>query len=47
MRHDKKNSHGKINFTLLSAPGDVHINQYPDDNDIQTALDLFRDLMGI
>ncbi len=47
MRHDKKNSHGKINFTLLSAPGDVYINQCPDGNDIQTALDLFRDLMGI
>ncbi len=47
MRHDKKNSGGKINFTLLSAPGEIEINQYPGDDEIRNALDIFRDLMGI
>lgn len=47
MRHDKKNSGGKINFTLLSAPGKIEINQYPGDDEIRNALDIFRDLMGI
>lgn len=47
MRHDKKNSDGKINFTLLKAPGDIRINCYPTDDEIRTSLDIFRDLMGI
>lgn len=47
MRHDKKNSGGKINFTLLSAPGGIEINQYPESDDIVAAMDIFRDLMGI
>ncbi len=47
MRHDKKNSDGKINFTLLSAPGEIEINQCPTDDDIMAAMDIFRDMMGV
>lgn len=47
MRHDKKNSGGRINFTLLSAPGKIEIDRYPADEEILTAMDIFRDLMGI
>lgn len=47
MAHDKKNTvPGQINFTLLSAPGTPLINQTADSAAIQTALDLYRDLLG-
>jgi len=46
MRHDKKNlSPGNINFTLLSDIGTVHINQVVPDEEIKTALDIFRDIV--
>ncbi|MDE6270632.1 MAG: 3-dehydroquinate synthase [Muribaculaceae bacterium] len=48
MSHDKKNSSpDAINFTLLSAPGNVHINRTIPQEEIAAALDVYRDLMGI
>lgn len=48
MRHDKKNStSGQINFTLLSDVGKPRIDQIIPDDEIKTALDIFRDLMHI
>lgn len=48
MRHDKKNSSADaINFTLLSAIGDVKIDCIIPDDDIKAAFDITRDLMGI
>lgn len=48
MRHDKKNiSAGEINFTLLSDTGLINIDRTASDDDIKTALDIFRDLMNI
>ena len=43
MRHDKKNVSGIINFTLLGDIGDIRINQMVSENDIQEALDFFRE----
>ncbi len=43
MRHDKKNTSGVINFTLLDAIGDVLINQTATDEEIREALDFFRE----
>lgn len=43
MRHDKKNTSGIINFTLLDAIGDVLINQTATDEEIREALDFFRE----
>lgn len=46
MRHDKKNdTPDHINFTLLSAPGQVLIDRTAAEADILAALDIFRDLM--
>lgn len=48
MRHDKKNrSASDINFTLLSAPGEVRIDCTATPDEISAALDIFRDLLGI
>lgn len=47
MHHDKKNTSGDINFTLLSEIGRVHIDSICSEDDIKTALDIFRDLMHI
>lgn len=45
MRHDKKNdSADAINFTLLDAPGHVHLDAIVPEATIREALDLFRDL---
>lgn len=45
MRHDKKNdSADHINFTLLDAPGKVHLDAIVSAPTIRQALDLFRDL---
>ncbi|MCM1348240.1 MAG: 3-dehydroquinate synthase [Firmicutes bacterium] len=47
MRHDKKNaSVTEINFTLLDAPGKIHIDCKPGIKEIETALDIARDLLG-
>ncbi len=43
MTHDKKNSDGRINFTLLGAIGDIRINQNVSDEDIREALDFYRE----
>lgn len=48
MRHDKKNtSAGKINFTLLSDIGRINIDRTATDDEIKTAMDIFRDLIGL
>lgn len=47
MRHDKKNdTPDVINFTMLSAPGRVLIDQTASEDQIRSALDIFRDLLG-
>jgi len=47
MRHDKKNDcPGKINFTLLYAPGKPVIDCTVPESEIMTALDIFRDMMA-
>ncbi len=43
MRHDKKNTAGIINFTLLAAVGDIRINQSVSPDDIAEALDYYRE----
>lgn len=43
MTHDKKNSAGRINFTLLGAVGDVRVNQQVTKDDIFEALDYYRE----
>ncbi len=46
MRHDKKNdSPDHINFTLLEHPGSPLIDRTASEADIETALDIFRDMM--
>lgn len=48
MRHDKKNlSAADINFTLLRNIGDVQIDCVIAEDDIKTAFDITRDLLGI
>ncbi|MDE6755148.1 MAG: 3-dehydroquinate synthase [Muribaculaceae bacterium] len=47
MAHDKKNAvAGKPNFTLLTAPGESVIDCLPEIKDIETALEIYRDIMG-
>ncbi len=43
MRHDKKNTAGSINFTLLADLGDVRIDQTATEKEITEALDFYRD----
>lgn len=43
MTHDKKNSSGVINFTLLGDIGDIRINQTASKEDIFEALDFYRE----
>ncbi|MCI6490456.1 MAG: 3-dehydroquinate synthase [Prevotella sp.] len=43
MRHDKKNTPGVINFTLLHNIGDIRINQTATDEEICEALDFIRE----
>ncbi|MBE6317644.1 MAG: 3-dehydroquinate synthase [Bacteroidales bacterium] len=48
MRHDKKNdSASEINFTMLKQVGDIHIDCIASEEDIKTALDIYRDFMHI
>lgn len=48
MRHDKKNlTADNINFTLLKRPGEPLIDQTVEAETIRTALDIYRDLLGI
>ena len=43
MKHDKKNTAGHINFTMLGGIGDIRIDQTADKEEIFEALDFFRD----
>ena len=43
MTHDKKNTSGQINFTLLGSIGDIRINQTATEEDIKEALDFYRE----
>lgn len=43
MTHDKKNTAGTINFTLLGEIGDIRINQTATKNEIFEMLDFFRE----
>ncbi len=43
MRHDKKNTSGVINFTLLHNIGNIRINQTATDEEICEALDFIRE----
>ena len=43
MTHDKKNTAGIINFTLLGGIGDIHINQTATKEEIMEAMDFFRE----
>lgn len=43
MTHDKKNTQGFINFTLLSDIGQIHINQAATHDEIFEMLDFYRE----
>ena len=43
MMHDKKNTAGTINFTLLGEVGDIRINQTATADEIKEALDFYRE----
>lgn len=43
MTHDKKNTSGSINFTLLGDIGDIRINQTATREEIYEALDFYRE----
>ena len=43
MTHDKKNTAGTINFTLLGNIGDIRINQTASEEEIKEALDFYRE----
>lgn len=43
MLHDKKNESSRINFSLLSAPGEIKIDQTATQQEIEEALDFLRD----
>ena len=46
MTHDKKNSAGIINFTLMGDIGDIRINQSATKEEILDMLDFYRETMG-
>lgn len=46
MLHDKKNTSGIINFTLLKEIGDVQINQTATKEEIFDMFDFYRECMG-
>ena len=43
MTHDKKNTGADINFTLLGDIGDIRINQTASKQEIEEALDFYRE----
>lgn len=43
MTHDKKNTSGQINFTLLGNIGDIRINQTATEEEIKEVLDFYRE----
>lgn len=46
MTHDKKNTAGTVNFTLLADVGDICINQTASKEEIFQMLDFYRETMG-
>ena len=46
MTHDKKNTSGIINFTLMGEIGDIRINQSASKDEIMEMLDFYRETMG-
>ena len=46
MKHDKKNTAGIINFTLLKDIGDISLNQTADKTTIFEMFDFYRECMG-
>lgn len=46
MKHDKKNTDGIINFTLLKNIGSVALNQTTDKDTVFQMFDFFRECMG-
>ena len=42
MKHDKKNTAGVINFTLLKEVGDIRLNQTADKDTIFEMFDFYR-----
>ena len=47
MHHDKKSHDGEINCTLLKECGDFVIDNTISTDDMKTALDIYRDMLGI
>ena len=47
MRHDKKSQSGEMNFSLLKAVGDIHIDCEATEDDVKAAMDIYRDLVHI
>lgn len=47
MLHDKKNTAGVINFTLLKDVGDISINQSATKEEIFEMFDFYRECMGL
>lgn len=43
IQHDKKNSHSKINFTLLKSLGNAYYNYHPSIRNIQKAIHFYRE----
>jgi 3-dehydroquinate synthase len=43
MTHDKKNTAGQVNFTLLGNVGDIRINQTATREEIMDVLDFYRE----
>lgn len=43
MTHDKKNTAGTVNFTLLGMPGDIRIDRTAEKEEIFEALDFYRE----
>ena len=47
MRHDKKSRDGDINCTLLKECGSFTIDNIIDEENLKSALDIMRDLLGV
>lgn len=47
MKHDKKNTAGIINFSLLKNIGEVSLNETPDKETIFQMFDFYRECMGL
>lgn len=46
MRHDKKNSDSRINFTLLNSVGNPVWDMYPTEEEIRSAYEIYGDFMS-